>query len=49
LRRAGLAAEADRLLAVTRSEGGVAPVPPQVNPFDHPIFWSAFHLVGRVT
>jgi CHAT domain-containing protein len=49
LRQAGLGAEADRLLALTRSAGHVVPVQPRINTFDHPVFWSAFQLVGRVT
>jgi CHAT domain-containing protein len=53
LRRAHMNVEADRLLAATRAEAGlVATGPagrPRACPFDHPIFWSAFQLVGRVT
>jgi CHAT domain-containing protein len=48
-------AEADRLAALTRSgRAGVEECRPDLpgldRPvFDHPIFWSAFQLVGRVT
>jgi CHAT domain-containing protein len=46
--RAGLPAEAERLMEIVRS-----PVAQQVwrGPagFDHPVFWGAFQLIGRVT
>jgi CHAT domain-containing protein len=46
LRRAGMTDQADQLLALTRnSAGGEA----ELESFDHPIFWGAFQLVGRVT
>jgi CHAT domain-containing protein len=52
LRRAGLELEAERLMALTRG-GGVLARPlrqkPRACPFDHPIIWGAFQLVGRVT
>ncbi len=46
LRQAGLSEQADQLLALTHEGGeGVA----ERESFDHPIFWGAFQLVGRVT
>jgi CHAT domain-containing protein len=44
LRRAGLETEAEQLL---RAQSGGQPY--RIKDFDHPIFWGAFHFVGRVT
>jgi tetratricopeptide (TPR) repeat protein/CHAT domain-containing protein len=49
LRRAGLDAEAERLLALTRSDATLSGPARRALPFDHPLLWGAFQLVGRVT
>jgi CHAT domain-containing protein/tetratricopeptide (TPR) repeat protein len=46
LRQAGLGDQADQLLAMTR-DGSAGET--EMESFDHPIFWGAFQLVGRVT
>ena len=49
LRRLRRGQEADRLVALTRGGAGVRADQPRIANFDHPFFWSAFQLVGRVT
>jgi CHAT domain-containing protein/tetratricopeptide (TPR) repeat protein len=49
LRAGGLEGPADRLLAVMRGTGGLDPRDIRLRSFDHPVFWGAFQLVGRVT
>jgi CHAT domain-containing protein len=49
LRRVGQDAEADQLAAATRAAANLPRENYRVRSFDHPLFWSAFHLVGRVT
>jgi CHAT domain-containing protein len=46
LRQAGLGDQAEQLLAMTR-DGATGET--EMESFDHPIFWGAFQLVGRVT
>jgi CHAT domain-containing protein len=46
LRSGGLSNQADKLLAMTR-DGTAGEI--ERESFDHPIFWGAFQLVGRVT
>jgi CHAT domain-containing protein len=49
LRRLRRDDEADRLAALTRGGAGAREERPRIANFDHPVFWSAFQLVGRVT
>jgi CHAT domain-containing protein len=50
LRRVGRSADADQLLVLTRGRDVVVrPREYQIASFDHPLFWGAFHFVGRVT
>jgi CHAT domain-containing protein len=48
LRRLHRETETDRLAALLRGEGCKSKLR-RLHSFDHPIFWGAFHLVGRVT
>jgi CHAT domain-containing protein len=49
LRRVGRGEVAERILSLARHPEMVGPAEHKIVNFQHPLFWSAFQLVGRVT